>query len=54
MATHALLLFGQKVVSRDEYDGREDIDVGVLGGIIWFGLAGWWQALRNLIAALVQ
>ncbi len=48
IAFYALLPFGQKAVSRDEYPGREDIGtgaLGTLGNIIWLVLAGWWLAL---------
>ena len=55
IAFYTLLPFGQTVVSRDAYSGREDIGtgaLGMLGNIIWFVLAGWWLALAHLITAI--
>ena len=55
IAFYTLLPFGQTVVSRDAYLGREDIGtgpLGMLGNIIWFVLAGWWLALAHLITAI--
>ena len=55
IAFYTLLPFGQTVVSRDAYLGKEDIGtgpLGMLGNIIWFVLAGWWLALAHLITAL--
>ena len=55
IAYYTLLPFGQTVVSRDAYFGKEDLGTGVLGmlgNIIWFVLAGWWLALAHLITAI--
>jgi uncharacterized membrane protein YccF (DUF307 family) len=55
IAFYTLLPFGQTVVSRDAYFGREDIGtgpLGMLGNIIWFVLAGWWLALAHVITAI--
>jgi uncharacterized membrane protein YccF (DUF307 family) len=44
IAAYTLLPFGQKAVSREEYFGREDLgtgQLGLIGNIIWFVLAGW-------------
>lgn len=52
---YTFLPFGQTVVSRDVYTGREDIGtgpLGVIGNIIWFILAGWWLALAHVITAI--
>src|ERR1700730_4205391 len=51
IAAYTLLPFGQKVVSRAVYFGREDI--GVVGNLVWLVLAGWWLALGHLITALI-
>ena len=45
IAAYTLLPFGQKVVSRAVYFGREDIGtgpLGVVGNLVWLVLAGWW------------
>ena len=55
IAFYTLLPFGQTVVSRDAYFGKDDIGtgpLGMLGNIIWFVLAGWWLALAHLITAI--
>lgn len=52
---YTFLPFGQTVVSRDIYTGREDIGtgaLGVIGNIVWFALAGWWLALAHVITAI--
>jgi uncharacterized membrane protein YccF (DUF307 family) len=54
IASYTLLPFGQRVVSRAEYTGREDIGTGpfgMIGNLIWLLLAGWWLALGHLITA---
>jgi len=56
IALYTLLPFGQTVVSRAAYTGREDLGTGALGAIgnlIWLVLAGWWLALGHLLTALV-
>jgi uncharacterized membrane protein YccF (DUF307 family) len=56
IAAYTLLPFGQKVVSRAVYFGREDIGtgpLGVVGNLVWLVLAGWWLALGHLITALI-
>ena len=55
IAFYTLLPFGQTVVSRDVYFGKEDVGtgpLGMLGNIIWLVLAGWWLALAHLITAI--
>ena len=55
IAGYTLLPFGQAVVSRAEYSGREDIGtgpLGVIGNMIWFVFAGWWLALGHLLTAI--
>lgn len=55
IAVYTLLPFGQTVVRRDVYRGREDLGtgpLGVLGNVIWLVLAGWWLALGHVITAL--
>jgi uncharacterized membrane protein YccF (DUF307 family) len=54
-AWYTLLPFGQTVVSRAEYTGREDLGtgpLGMLGNIVWLVLAGWWLALGHLLCAV--
>jgi uncharacterized membrane protein YccF (DUF307 family) len=56
IAWYTLLPFGQTVVRRDEYTGREDLGtgpLGTLGNLIWLILAGWWLALAHLITAVM-
>jgi uncharacterized membrane protein YccF (DUF307 family) len=46
--------FGNEVVARDAFYGREDIGtgfLGVIGNIVWFVLCGWWLALFHALAA---
>jgi uncharacterized membrane protein YccF (DUF307 family) len=55
IAAYTLLPFGQRVVSRADYTGRQDIGTGALGSIgniIWLVLAGWWLALGHVIVAI--
>src|ERR1700732_1691872 len=47
IAAYTLLPFGQKAVRRDSLTGRPDIGtgpLGLIGNLIWLGLAGWWVA----------
>jgi uncharacterized membrane protein YccF (DUF307 family) len=56
IAAYTLLPFGQRVVSRAEYTGREDLGtgpLGLIGNLIWLVLAGWWLALGHIITAVV-
>jgi uncharacterized membrane protein YccF (DUF307 family) len=56
IAAYTLLPFGQRVISRAEYTGREDIGTGpfgFIGNLIWLVLAGWWLALGHLLHAAV-
>jgi uncharacterized membrane protein YccF (DUF307 family) len=56
IVSYALLPFGRKAVSRAEFYGRHDIGtglLGLLGNIVWLGLAGWWLALGHLITAIL-
>ena len=55
IASYTLLPFGRTAVSRDEWDGREDLGtspLGFIGNIIWFLLAGWWLALGHVMTAI--
>ena len=48
--------FGNEVISRDKLTLREDIgtgDLGLVGNIIWFVLAGVWLALVHLLLAVL-
>lgn len=54
IAVYTLLPFGNRVVPRDQYTGREDLGTGPLGfvgNILWFVLAGWWLAIGHLVVA---
>ena len=54
IASYTLFPFGNKVVSRAEYTGRQDIGtgpLGMIGNLIWLVLAGWWLALGHLVTA---
>lgn len=53
MARYALLPFGNTVVDRRQLRGS-DIGtgpLGLIGNIVWLGLAGWWLALGHLVTA---
>src|SRR5262249_62301667 len=55
IAAYTLIPFGYKAVSRAAYSGREDIGtgpLGLIGNVIWLGLAGWWLAPRPPRTAL--
>lgn len=55
IASYTLLPFGRVAVSRDAYEGREDIGtgpLGFLGNLVWLVLAGWWLALGHLATAV--
>ncbi|EWY39933.1 membrane protein [Skermanella stibiiresistens SB22] len=55
IASYTLMPFGRSAVSRDEWDGREDLGtspLGFLGNLIWFVLAGWWLALGHVLTAV--
>src|SRR5258707_13535956 len=55
IAVYTLLPFGQRAVRRDSLTGRPDIGtgpLGLIGNVIWLGLAGWWLALGHLITAI--
>ena len=56
IAAYTLLPFGQKAVSRTQYNGHPDMGtgpLGVLGNVLWLVLAGWWLALGHLITAIM-
>ena len=56
IAVYALLPFGYKAVSREDYFGQTDVGTGPLGtvgNIVWLVLAGWWLALGHLLVAIV-
>src|SRR5580692_2782617 len=56
IASYTLLPFGRKAVSRAEHLGGHDVGTGpfgLLGNIIWLGLAGWWLALGHFVTAVV-
>ena len=47
--------FGKAAIARDELTRTEDIgtgDLGLLGNIIWFLLAGVWLAIGHLLSAV--
>lgn len=53
---YSFLPFGNEAISRKELYGQGDIgtgDLGMIGNIIWFILAGLWLALGHLFAAIV-
>src|SRR5260370_18284157 len=53
IAAYTLLPFGQKAVRRDSLTGRSDIGtgpLGLIGNLIWLGLAGWWLGLGHIFA----
>ncbi|WP_158044584.1 YccF domain-containing protein [Skermanella pratensis] len=55
IASYTLMPFGRTAVSRDEWDGREDLGtspLGFVGNLIWFLLAGWWLALGHVLTAI--
>jgi uncharacterized membrane protein YccF (DUF307 family) len=55
IAVYTFLPFGNTVVSRAAYTGREDLGtgpLGTLGNIVWLIFAGWWLALGHLAFAL--
>ena len=55
IASYTLLPFGRRAVNRYELTGREDIgtgELGCLGNIIWFFVAGWWLALGHIFAGI--
>ncbi|UEM22645.1 YccF domain-containing protein [Skermanella mucosa] len=55
IASYTLMPFGRTAVSRDEWDGREDLGtspLGFFGNLIWFLLAGWWLALGHVLTAI--
>ena len=54
IAAYSFLPFGQRVVSRAELDGRDDLGTGpfgLLGNLLWLVFAGWWLALGHLVTA---
>ena len=54
IAAYSFLPFGQRVVSRAELDGRDDLGtgpLGLLGNLLWLVFAGWWLALGHLVTA---
>ena len=56
IAVYALLPFGYKAVSREDYFGQTDVGtgpLGTIGNIVWLVLAGWWLALGHLLVAIV-
>jgi uncharacterized membrane protein YccF (DUF307 family) len=55
IAVYTLLPFGQRAVPRDSYTGQNDLGTGafgLIGNVIWLGLAGWWLALAHLVTAV--
>jgi len=56
IAVYALLPFGYKAVSREDYFGQSDVGTGpfgTIGNIVWLVLAGWWLALGHVLVAIV-
>lgn len=55
IAGYTLLPFGRQAVPRRLVTGREDIgtgEIGFLGNVIWFLVAGWWLALGHIFAGI--
>jgi uncharacterized membrane protein YccF (DUF307 family) len=55
IAVYALLPFGYKAVSREDYFGHTDVGtgpLGTIGNVVWLVLAGWWLALGHLLVAI--
>lgn len=56
IAHYTLLPFGNRVVSREEYDQRGSLStgpLGVVGNLLWLVFAGWWLALAHLVTAFM-
>ena len=56
ISLYTLLPFGQRAVSRAQYQGHDDLGtgpLGTLGNIVWLILAGWWLALGHLVTAFL-
>ena len=55
IAGYTLWPFGRELISRKVLTGRDDIgtgDLGLIGNILWFVLAGIWIALGHVAAAI--
>lgn len=47
--------FGKEAVSRKELTGKDDIgtgDLGLIGNVVWFLLAGVWLAIGHVLSAI--
>lgn len=55
IGSYTLWPFGREAVDRRLLTGREDIgtgDLGFIGNVIWFLVAGWWLALGHIFSAI--
>lgn len=55
IAIYALWPFGKDAISRKVLTGKDDLGtgaLGLLGNLVWFGLAGVWLALGHVLAAI--
>ncbi len=55
IAGYTLFPFGREAVNRRDLTGRDDIgtgDLGFIGNVLWFIVAGWWLALGHIIAGI--
>lgn len=55
IASYTLFPFGREAVDRRLVTGREDIgtsELGAIGNILWFLVAGWWLALGHIFAGI--
>ena len=55
IAGYTLLPFGRQAVNRRDLTGRDDLgtgDLGFIGNVLWFIVAGWWLALGHIFAGI--
>jgi uncharacterized membrane protein YccF (DUF307 family) len=55
LARFSIWPFGYDVMPRNKLTGKEDLgtgNLGVVGNVIWFVLAGWWLALFHIGSAI--
>ena len=56
IGTFAFFPFGKEAVNRQDLTGQSDIgtgNLGMVGNVIWFVVAGVWLALGHLMSALI-
>jgi uncharacterized membrane protein YccF (DUF307 family) len=56
IGVYTLWPFGREAIDRRVLTGHGDIgtsDLGMIGNVIWFCLAGWWLALGHVVAAML-